>query len=137
MLDTDVVVAGMRSPSGASAALLMEALHGGVVIVMTVPLVIEYEATCRLTEHRVAAGLTERDVDRFLDAVAAVAEPIEAHFLWRPRLRDPADEMVLEAAINGRVAAIVTFNVRDFAGVPRQFGIDVLRPADALRRVVQ
>lgn len=65
----------------------------------------------------------------------ALAEPVEIHFLWRPQLTDPGDEMVLETAINGRADAIVTFNVRDFRVVQSQFGIEILRPRDAIRRI--
>ena len=54
-----------------------------------------------------------------LDGLAALAEPVETHFLWRPRLRDPADEMVLEAAVNGQANAIVTFNLRDYEPVKK------------------
>ena len=71
----------------------------------------------------------------FVDAVLAMAEPVETHFMWRPQLRDPADELVLEAAVNGQAAAIVTFNRRDFGVVPARFGIDVLTPAEAIRRI--
>jgi predicted nucleic acid-binding protein len=67
--------------------------------------------------------------------LANVAEPVETHFMWRPQLRDPADELVLEAAVNGRAAALVTFNRRDFGPAPALFGIDVLTPAEALRRI--
>lgn len=137
VLDTDVIVAALRSPSGASAALLMAALEKRVTLVANVPLVIEYEATCSLAEHRLAAGLSEAEVHQFLDAVAALIEPVETHFLWRPRLRDPADEMVLEAAVNGKATAIVTFNLRDYGAIPNDFGIEVLRPCDALRRLSQ
>lgn len=135
VLDTDVVVAAMRSPAGASAALLLAAANGRVTLLMSVPLVIEYEATCFLAEHRLAGGLSESEVALFLDGVAALAEPVECHFLWRPRLRDPDDEMVLETAVNGRADAIVTFNSRDFGEVPEEFGIGVLKPSDALRRI--
>jgi predicted nucleic acid-binding protein len=57
--------------------------------------------------------LNEREVEIFLDAVLAMAEPVKVHFLWRPQLRDPGDEMVLETAVNGQTDALVTFNVRD------------------------
>lgn len=70
-----------------------------------------------------------------MDAVLALAEPVETHFLWRPQLRDPGDELVLEAAINGRAEAIVTFNRRDFGTAPTRFGVGILLPAEALRRV--
>ena len=135
VLDTDVVVAAMRSPIGASAALLLAAADRRVTLAMSVPLVIEYEATCSLAEHRLAAGLNDREVAAFLDGLVALADPIECHFLWRPRLRDPNDEMVLETAVNGGVDAIVTFNLRDFGRVPETFGIDVIQPAIALRRI--
>jgi putative PIN family toxin of toxin-antitoxin system len=135
VLDTNVVVAGMRSPSGASAALLMAARHGKVTMLANVALALEYEATCRRAEHGVAAGLKPAQVTIFIDAVIAMLEPVETHFLWRPKLRDPADELVLEAAVNGRAAAIVTFNEQDFGTVPMQFGVEVLSPADVLRRI--
>lgn len=65
-----------------------------------------------------AANLDLREVGVFVDGVLAMIEPVETHFMWRPQLRDPADELVLDAAVNGRAAAIVTFNRRDF-GVRR------------------
>lgn len=72
-----------------------------------------------------AAGLTPHEVGIFVDAVLAMMEPVESYFMWRPLLRDPADEMVLEAVANGRAAAIVTFNQRDFGDIPLRFGIEV------------
>jgi predicted nucleic acid-binding protein len=100
-----------------------------------VALALEYEATCQLEDHRLAAGLTFSEVGLFIDAILAMVEPVETHFLWRPQLRDPADEFVLEAAVNGEADAIVTFNRRDFGAVPARFGIDLLTPAEAIRRI--
>lgn len=134
-MDTNVIVAGMRSPEGASAALLMAARRCELTLVANVALALEYEATCRLAEHRIAAGLTQQQVGIFLDAVIAMAEPVETHFMWRPQLRDPGDELVLEAAVNGQAAAIVTFNRRDFGAAPATFGIELLSPAEMLMRI--
>lgn len=135
VLDTNVVIAAMRSPSGASAALVMAARRDEVTLLGNVALALEYESTCRLAEHGLAAGLGPDEVGIFVDAVIAMLEPVETHFLWRPQLRDAGDELVLEAAVNGQASAIVTFNRRDFAPVPNAFGIDVLTPAQAIRRV--
>jgi putative PIN family toxin of toxin-antitoxin system len=135
VLDTDAVVAAMRSPSGASAAIIRAARQNEVTLLVSVPLAIEYESVCRKTEHRVAAGLSDRQVDIFLDAVLAMAVPVETHFLWRPQLRDANDEMVLEAAVNGRADALVTFNRRDFGAAPGRFGVQVLLPREALARI--
>jgi putative PIN family toxin of toxin-antitoxin system len=135
VLDTDVVVAAMRSPRGASAEILRAARQGRVTLLVGMPLALEYEAVCSRAEHRLAAGLSEHEVEVFVAAVIAMAEPVFTHFLWRPQLRDAGDEMVLEAAINGRADALVTFNVRDFAPAHRLFGVATLLPREVVRRI--
>ncbi len=135
MLDTDALVAAMRSPTGASAAIVRAVRQRKATLLLSVPLAIEYEAICRKPEHRHAAGLSDSQVGVFLDAVIAMAEAVETHFLWRPQLRDPNDEMVLEAAINGRADALVTFNLRDFGSAPAQFGVEILLPRQAIVRI--
>ena len=132
VLDTDVVVAGMRSPSGASAALLLAALERRLTLCDNVALMLEYEAVCSRSAHRTAAGLNQKELDVFLDAIAALVDPVETHFLWRPQLRDSGDEMVLEAAVNGQARAVVTFNTRDFAPAAGRFGVELLLPREAL-----
>ena len=98
-----------------------------------VALALEYEAICSLALHVTAAGLLRAEVDIFVDAVIAMCEPVETHFLWRPQLRDPADEFVLEAAVNGRAEAIVTFNKKDFIPAAKRFGINLYAPGEVLR----
>ena len=135
VLDTNIVVAGLRSPNGASAALIEKALRREFVIVLSVALALEYEAACCEPQHRIASGLSEAQVRVVVTALCSVAEPAVPWFLWRPQLRDPADEMVLETAINGRADALVTFNRKDYGQTPLRFGIELLSPQDALRRV--
>jgi len=76
VLDTDVVVAAMRSPRGASAAILRSARAGQVTLVVSVPLAMEYEATCQDAMHRHAAGLERSDVEAFIDGLLAIAVPV-------------------------------------------------------------
>ena len=102
---------------------------------LSVPLALEYEAACCDPVQRVVSGLTEYDVRIVVEALCAVAEPVVARYLWRPQLRDPGDEMVLETAINGNADALVTFNRRDFGDAPSRFGIGLLAPRDALQRI--
>lgn len=135
VFDTDVVVAAMRSPSGASAAMLSAALDGRMQLLANVALILEYEAVCLREQHLQAAGLDRTQALFFVDALAAIAVPVESHFVWRPQLRDPSDEMVLEAAVNGQADAIVSFDVRDFASVHKRFGVKVLLPRQALKRI--
>jgi putative PIN family toxin of toxin-antitoxin system len=135
VLDTDVIVAAMRSPTGASAAILRSVRHRQATLLLNVPLSLEYEAVCQRADHRLAAGLKEQHVEMFLDVVIAMAEPVETHFLWRPQLHDPNDEMVLEVAVNGQANALVTFNLRDFGDVPSRFGVELLLPRLAIERI--
>ncbi len=135
VLDTNIVVAGLRSPTGASAALLDRALSGALTLLVSVALALEYEAVCRDADQRIVSGLSEADVETIVTALCAVAEPVATRFLWRPQLRDPADEMVLEAAINGAADALVTFNRPDFGHAPARFGIALLPPREALREL--
>jgi len=120
---------------GASAAIVRAVRQGRAILLLSVPLALEYEAVCRRAEHWVEAGLTAPQVEIFLDAIIAMAEPVPTHFLWRPQLRDPGDEMVLEAAVNGGADALVTFNVRDYGTAPSRFGVDVLLPREAIARI--
>ena len=133
VLDTNVVVAGLRSPSGASAALIDHALNEGFTLLLSVALALEYEAVCRDPAQRIASGLSEEEVSTVVSVLCAVCEPVEARYLWRPQLRDAADEMVFETAVNGRADALVTFNRRDFASAPTQFGVALQSPREALR----
>ena len=135
VVDTDVVIAAMRSPSGASAALLGAVLERRLTMLASVSLFFEYEAKCTDPEHWTAAGLTLGQANIFVSTLAALIEPVKTHFLWRPMLRDPNDEMVLEAAVNGAAEAIVTFNLRDFGSAPGRFNIESMTPSTAIRRV--
>jgi putative PIN family toxin of toxin-antitoxin system len=135
VFDTDVLVAAFRSDRGASRQLLLCALDGRVEVLVSVPLMVEYEAVLTRQEHLHASGLTADEVNEILDALAKVALHIHLRFLWRPRLKDPADEMVLETAVNGRADGLVSFNQRHLAGAGREFGIRVLAPRDAWKEV--
>ncbi|MCY3840666.1 MAG: putative toxin-antitoxin system toxin component, PIN family [Gammaproteobacteria bacterium] len=135
VLDTNVIVAGIRSPTGASAALVEAALQCEFVVVLSVAPASVYEAACCAPDQRIESGLSEAEVGVVITALCNVAEPVAPRFLWRPQLRDPADEMVLETAINGRANIIATFNRRDFGEAPLRFGIELLSPRDALRRI--
>lgn len=135
VLDTDVIVAALRSDRGASRRLLISALDGGFDLLVSVPLMIEYEAVLTRPEHLAAIGLAAAEVNAVLDAVAKVAIPVVFRFLWRPRLKDPADEMVLETAVNGNADWLITFNTRHLADAAGDFGIRVLRPVEAWKQV--
>ena len=135
VLDTNAVVAGLRSPTGASAALLDRALNRVFTPLVSVALALEYEAVCLDPKQRIASGLDGSEVRVLISALCAVARPVAPRFFWRPQLSDPADEMVLEAAINGRADGLVTFNQRDFGAVPARFGITLMSPREALWRI--
>ena len=135
VLDTSVVVAGLRTRLGVGNAVLRLVAFRRVTLLATPPLFLEYEDVLKRPEHQLAHGLSIEQVDEFLAELAALIEPVEVHFQWRPQGRDPNDEMVLEAAINGQADAIVTYNIADFSGLAERFTIAVLHPADLLKKV--
>ena len=102
---------------------------------VTPALFLEYEAVLKRPEQRLVHGLDLDAIDRFLAALAAASEAVEISFQWRPQLRDANDEMVLETALNGQADALVTHNVKDFAGAAKKFGLRILRPGELLKEI--
>lgn len=127
VLDTSVLVAAWRSRQGASFALVSQLGTGKFDVAVSVPLVLEYESA--LLRNLAPSKLTPRDVRIFLDYICSVAQRQGIFFLWRPMLRDPNDDMVAEVAVAAGCDAIITHNVRDFAGVER-FKIAIQTPRE-------
>jgi putative PIN family toxin of toxin-antitoxin system len=130
VLDTNVIVSGLRSRRGASFRVLSLIGSGLFEHYMSVALAFEYEDAVK----RSASGihLPKAVVEDILDFLCASARQQEIHFLWRPTLPDPQDDMVLEVAVHGGCEAIVTYNVEDFRGSER-FGIKVIKPQELLK----
>jgi len=130
-----VLVSGFRSSAGASYRLLQLARYGRFTALATPALFLEYEDVLSRPEQRNVHGFSLEELGRLMSALAMVMVPVDVYYQWRPQLADADDEMVLEAAINGRADAIVTHNVRDFAGVAGNFKLRILSPAQALWEV--
>ena len=131
------MVSAFRSRHGASNAVLKLVASRRIVPLSTPALFLEYEDVLKRPEQRSVTGLSLAEVDMTLAALAAAIEPVSVRFTWRPQLSDADDEMVLEAAVNGRADALVTHNLRDFAAVAPSFGLLVIPPADLLRRILE
>lgn len=132
VLDTNVLVAGLSSRQGASHQLLRHALAQRLRVLAAPALWLEYEDVLKRPDIQRLHGLPHPQVDAFLDALATVVEPVPLHYAWRPQLRDPKDEMVLEAALNAGADALVTFNQRDFLPAAQHFQLRLLSPAHCL-----
>jgi len=135
VLDTSVLVAAIRSPTGASGLLIEGVVAGDFRPLVSVPLVLEYEAVLTRPEHLAVAGLAADEAVNIVKAFCRMGELVHLPYLLRPRLRDPDDEFVLETAYHGKADAIVTFNSRDFLSAARKLGIETISPHDAVRRI--
>jgi putative PIN family toxin of toxin-antitoxin system len=133
VIDTNVIVASLRSVKGASAALMLHVAEKRIKPLLTVALVLEIESVLCRPEQLAASGLTLKLVQGFVDELCGLSEPVQIHFAWRPMLHDAADEMVLEAAVNGQADALVTFNLKDFLPAASSLGMEVIAPVTALR----
>ena len=132
VLDTNVVVAGLRSRSGASAVILDLVEERALRIVVNAPLLDEYEGVLRRPEHRRVHGLSDEDLRRFLRGLVDVAELVATRLERRVVLmRDPDDAVVAEAAIDGGADYLVTHNLRHFAEVLDV--LSVVTPGELLR----
>ena len=135
VLDTNVLVAALRSASGASRQVLLALRDGRFSAIVSVPLFVEYEATLKRAEQLKATGLNLKEIDDVLDIVAGCSEQTDIHFSWRPQLRDPKDEMVLETALNSRADALVTFNRADFETACAKLGVELFSPSQFLEKL--
>ncbi len=133
VLDTNVLIAALRSRKGASFQVLKLIGRGQFDIVLSVPLFLEYEDVAKRTSR--AVGLRHSDIDDILDYLCSVGQHREIFFLWRPFLKDPMDDMVLEVAVESNCDYIVTHNIKDFGGIEK-FGIEAIRPGKFLRKLV-
>ena len=133
ILDTSVLIAGLRSSLGASFALLELVGSDRFTIGLTAALVLEYEATCM--KSLPALNVTPDDVRELLDYFCQVGRSAVIRLQVRPSVADPDDELVLEAAIATGSEWIVTHNIRDMAVGAARYGIEVITPGEALRRL--
>jgi putative PIN family toxin of toxin-antitoxin system len=132
VIDTNILVSALRSRRGWSHRILTLVDSGRFVPCLSVPLVLEYEAAAKRLCRK--GGLTVATVDTIIDYLCRVSSHHRIHYLWRPLLRDPGDDMVLELAVAAQADYIVTYNRADFSGAER-FAVEVLTPAEFLRRI--
>lgn len=135
VVDTDVVVAAMRSPAGASAAILRLCVDGALRPYVSDALYYEYLDACSRPAHRSAAGLSPDETRDFVQEFAALCRQTVIFYRWRTLVGDPDDAHVIDTAANGDVDFLVTFNVRDMRAAAAGFRFEVVRPGEFLRRL--
>ena len=128
-------MAATRSDARASRQLVLAALEKRFELLLSVPLVLEYEAVLKRQAQRAVSRGTVQETDKLLDAFISVSRPVHRSFFWRPLLRDAADDMVLEVAMSGPADMLVTFNQRDLKPGTSALGIDVMASREALKRI--
>jgi putative PIN family toxin of toxin-antitoxin system len=130
VIDTNVIIAALRSKRGASSRLLSLLGTGRFDIHDSVPLVLEYEDV--IQRQRAHLGLSNQDVSDFINSLCALAQHHEIYFLWRPFLSDANDELILELAVSAQCDYIVTHNLADFKGI-EEFGVKAITPGEFLQ----
>lgn len=129
VIDTNVLVAALKSARGASYKLLMLLAEGLYVPCVSVPLLVEYESV--LKRPGMVEPLTAEDIDDILNYLLSRSSLRKIFYLWRPFLKDLKDDLVLEVAVESQSEYIITFNIRDFQGIEK-FGIKAMTPQDFL-----
>ena len=136
VFDTNVLVAALRSNRGAAYAIVSKLPSSKFEIALTIPLYMEYQDDLTRLENMTGAS-TREEILRFVRYLASIAHRQEVFFLWRPWLKDPKDDMVLEAALASQSRYLVTHNLKDFRnkGIERNFGIYPISPKEFLDRI--
>lgn len=129
VIDTNVLVAALKSKRGASFKILSLLKSGKFKIHLSVPMVLEYEEVLRRKELNL--NLTDKEIENLLDIICLLGVKHDIWYLWRPVSSDPKDEFVAELAINAQVDAVITYNVKDFIGI-KKFGINIITPKEFL-----
>ncbi len=133
---TSAFVGGKSEGEGSASHHLLRAVAEGVLVpLVSTPLMLDYETALKEPEARLAHGLSLDEIAAALAAFASAAVPVDVTFLWRPQMTDPADELLLEAAVNGNAEALVTHRPRNFALAGQIFDVAVLTPEDYMARI--
>jgi len=132
ILDTNVLYAGLYSSAGPSYRILRAVEQEQIRIVISTPLIFEYEDVLR--RKRPDLKLTDKQVDIILDNLCDLGEFQKIYFLWRPFLKDPKDDHILEVAVASQTGTIATHNIKDFAGIGTS-GIRAIPPKDLLKEI--
>lgn len=130
VLDTNVIIAALRSKKGASNKLLSLVGTHKFEIHDSVALILEYEDV--IQRHRAELGLSQDDVADFIDSLCSMAHHHKIYFLWRPTLSDVDDELLLELAVTAGCEYIVTHNISDFKNIGN-FGVQAITPKEFLQ----
>jgi putative PIN family toxin of toxin-antitoxin system len=137
VIDTDVFVSAFLSPAGASRQLVLDALDGKFALLLSTPLLVEYESVLRRPANLARARAAEADVSEILDAVAGLCIPVVFDYNWRPTGAHADDEFVVETAINGHADVVATSNLRHMREAGATFGFRAQRPGPLVKRIRQ
>ena len=129
VLDTNVLFSAMRSSLGVSYRLLKKIDQEPLRLHISTPLVLEYESVLKRNH-----SLSNVDVEAVVDYLCHISEKHGIFYLWRPILRDPQDDHILELAVKAN-AMIVTWNLKDFEPAFSKFGLEVITPRELLYRL--
>ncbi len=129
------MVSAFRSRQGASSRLLALTADRQIPASVTLALFLEYEEVLKRPEQRAVSTLSIAQIDGLLATLADAADTVNVRFSWRSQLTGSDDELVLDAALNGRADAIVTFNITDFARTTSRLGLPVLTATSFLREL--
>ena len=130
VIDTNVILSGLQSDMGYSHRLLELLPSDKFNICISVPLVLEYEA--QLRKQLPKDIFRSEDIVDFVDYICKIGQKISIYYLWRPYLKDPFDDHVLELAIASGSRYIITFNKKDFKNI-QEYGIKAITPKEFLR----
>ena len=131
MIDTNMLVAALLRREGRNRMVIRACPDERLTPIIGQALFLEYEDVLGRAELFRKSPLSARERQNFLDAFLSVCKWVQIYYAWRPNLRDEADNHVLELAVAGGAAMIITSNVADFRNAELHFpGVRILTPLE-------
>jgi uncharacterized protein len=135
VVDTSVFVSALIGPSGPSREVIRQCLQGKYLPLMGLNLFCEYESVVFRESILAQCLLSREEILKLLQAFLSVCEWVNIYYLWRPNLRDEADNHLIELAIAGNSRFLVTNNLKDFQNTQLLFpNLLTTNPQELLRR---
>jgi putative PIN family toxin of toxin-antitoxin system len=134
VLDTSVLMSVLISSKGSSRELIRRCLKGEYQPLMGNALFSEYESVIQRSEIVAKCPLTSAEISALLASFMSVSQWIYIYYLWRPNLKDEADNHLIELAVAGNAQIIATHNIKDFQNAELLFSnLSILKPEEIIR----
>jgi uncharacterized protein len=133
VVDTNVFIGSLIGKKGPNRKLIQKCLNSEFQPLMGNALFVEYESVIHRDDIQSKCPLSKQEISEFLSAFMSVCQWVTIYYLWRPNLRDEADNHLIELAVAGNAKFVVTNNAKDFRNTQLLFpDLSIIKPENII-----